>query len=170
MTNKDYQELKSKIQDACPSLLELTFGCEVEILISKGQFYDIELTNNKEYKKVTYVIGSDNGTKVLFNNGTLKELLVSKIGFENVYEPKTLGHPITLSHVLRAINKTFIEDGECCDFIGISQYGFFLERYYGTDQPIDPKIFWDFSNDSLDWHYENQPETVQFLIDVLLSK
>ena len=60
MTNKDYQELKSKIQDACPSLLELTFGCSVgfkirgekrrpKILRRMGKLYVI-YNSREDYK------------------------------------------------------------------------------------------------------------------------
>lgn len=85
MTPKLYNKLRQKINKHCPYLLDLSFGCEVEV-----RYLD----------EFTRPYGKKEKTKYL----NLSETMLGQIDTE-VTITKILGHPPTLSDVLGAINK-----------------------------------------------------------------
>lgn len=76
--------IESKIREACPELMELTFGCYI--------------SNSKNYR-LQYV-GYNNRQHCisLWKDGEQSLLFVDKVNTEEI-----IGHPIHLEHVLRAM-------------------------------------------------------------------
>ncbi len=78
------EALEKVMIDACPELMDLTFGCRFKA--------------NEEIPFIFYV-GRNNGQYALLVPKTSALLLVNKIETENI------GHPIQLNHVLRTIRQ-----------------------------------------------------------------
>jgi hypothetical protein len=106
-------KLEKKIHEACPELLELSFGCEVEI--DTPERYS-EFADKKREKAfaVSFIPSHQNGEDW---DGPYMTLWLPD--WNEYYEPKDpnledreddeyieiLGHPIGLEHVLRAIDQ-----------------------------------------------------------------
>ena len=89
-------QLTEKIQKACPELLELTFGCELEILNYDGLYGEEYPTN----QVVTFIEDCEFGESVTIH---------TLIGVLD-YDFKVIGHPITLEHILKWLEVYGIKD------------------------------------------------------------
>lgn len=99
------QELKERIYKHCPELKELSFGCEVKMVVyskkhrkeinGKVLYYSIPIDGGR---LKTWIVKPD-------NMNTLKDFGEVSGGFTNSTE--ILGHPIHLEHVLRAIQESY---------------------------------------------------------------
>jgi hypothetical protein len=121
------QELKKAIQTACPELLELSFGC----------YYKVPKRN----KKLIYRIRTE------------QEIACVK-SIEGV---EILGHPITISHIFKAIKP-----------YGTYDYiqGYISEINEKENWYIH-KAKWNLKKDNLD---EQSEETLNYLYEILCKK
>jgi hypothetical protein len=141
-----YEQLKKIIQVANPEIMELKFGCEVEIPTSGEANYK-RYKAMVEHARLDEVIAVDLDT---FGQWTLRQGRDYKI----------LGRPIRLADVLLALEKSkslyYAFDGK----------GYLLTRSYGTDDfnLSGLPFLWNLHDDNLDHQSE---ETKQFLIYLL---
>lgn len=144
MNNSKHEAVRAKIIMSCPELMELSFGC-----------------------------GFEDGSKLIsLNHPFALNTFVSilrKDGYEMTYETsgiepnhsKILGHPIRLSHVLRAIEKTIDSndyhlgmDGAIC-----------IDEFDEDDDCVSvEKARWDLTKDDLSLQ---SPEVWNFLFKIL---
>ena len=156
MTPQQTQEVKEKIIEAVPEIMELKFGCRVfiEQCIWKSNVdgYDafgtvIRKIENTDYKQLDVSLDDYDGDilNVWENDG---------------YDFKVLGRPIQLADVLRAINA---KDGNG-EFYCIDAQGDF-----GEPTPEGVAMFgvkWDLSKD-----FDGQSdETKTFIYNILIKK
>ncbi len=180
MNKEKYEKLKSVIQIAVSGIMDLKFGCKLKeietgvtiIMTSPPRWNGIrdEFTYiYKEYPSHTGAYRYDSG----IDNKHLEEI-------KKKY--KILGRPITVADVLMAINKKGIKEGERifwrfgykCD-LAITTGGLFTkyrakDAFFRTqetnfDKKMDLKYQWNLKHD-LDWHYQNKPETCEFLYNI----
>ncbi len=163
MTN--LEKLKEIIQKANPEIMELKFGCEVEVRMSDDPYY-----KNGIYKAVVGRIEPDS-LIVMFVDKENKRLLKLKKTKSNYWATKkqiikSLGRPIRLADVLIAMNKAKIDSA-------IQDYGcFMLDREDEIGDSIEwqeitsngERRHWNLQKDNLD----DQPkETIDFLYNLL---
>ncbi len=141
MNDEQYQELKSIIHKAVPGILELKFGCEVEVLFDDSDFYGKvkpewirrPIYKVSEKKAVVYIVDPP------FPNNAID------VSDKNLKEEfRILGRPIRLSDVLYAISKG--------------------SRFPMMHQEDFVAKFWNLLDDNLDHQSE---ECKQFLYDLL---
>ena len=161
ITPEQYNELKEVIQKANPEIMELKFGCEFELLgnihkiISiagdEGEWYEL-LSIRQPYTDVA---------------GVPKK--ISREEFTYLKTLNVLGRPIRLADVLLAIDKNPLYTKENSYFIDSN--GNFHE-WFTPKGRLDLRTVanWNLHNDSLDYHYEHQPETIEFLYNLLVTK
>lgn len=131
--------VKAKIQELCPDVMELKFGCEV-------------LQNDEPLdwaKRVTLIAYNEKGGLTYYRemDGSL---------FSIRGEPKNveiLGSPIGIAEVLRALNKT----------TGMNKPTLYFD---GRGLIFNDRIFWNLAED-YDWHVKNKPETIAFIGSLL---
>lgn len=85
-------KIKAKIQELCPDVMELKFGCEVEIDFGS--------------------LGGKQSAKVVSTQFAPKLLVQFQEDVINAYEYKILGSPITIAVVLRAIPVAYLTRGD----------------------------------------------------------
>lgn len=180
MTNKeDYQKLKETIQKANPEIMELKFGCKIRTFQS---------TNDKRRKKpfetvvqISGEAGDRNNPLCVFTTESLsgKSYDVLDNGEKSYRKYHSnmffwvFGRPITLVDVLFTLKEenkknndgrwdmVFHDNRSHQDYIGISEWTF---------SGFGKTFYWNLKQNSLDWHYKNKPETVEFLIDLLVKQ
>jgi len=167
MQNK-LEELKKAIHEACPELLELSFGCEIEY---DGLKYKIINEDSVEIGSHIYFGFFERMPKYLGKNeieiqedmtrgwrtcGCDTGNYVKKIKYI-----KILGHHIGIAEVLRAINKVDTKG----DSIGITESGLFFRA--GALDVIYTEIYWDLEHDDLDWPAKNKTEVIDFLYSII---
>jgi hypothetical protein len=91
MNKENYNILVKKIQEECPDLLELNFGCKVE---HKNLIWKVI------YKSIT-------GDILLSHEYSREIITPQRIEFDKTI--KNLGHSITLVEVLRTIDKKILK-------------------------------------------------------------
>lgn len=134
------QQLKSVIQAAVPSIMELKFGCEAR----QGENVYTVLGKNKDL----------NGSFMVRSNESLAVFDSAILG-ANWH---ILGRPIRLADVLLAMQN---KDMGC---IGRSMNGDFLNCDDDMNNLTEVGSRWDLANDSLD---NQSPETIEFLSKLL---
>ena len=146
-----YNTLVKAIQAANPQLLELSFGCEIEII-------DEHLRNDKLVDHLT-ILGDTTDKNVflaLHKHGT------THLKWREITEfCKILGHPITLEHVLRAI----VEAQGIENNIVVDSEGQFFS-YNGEGEPtiISPTNVWWQLGKPLS---NQRQEVIDFLSEIL---
>ena len=159
MTDTQYQQLKKKIQEANPEIMELKFGCKVKLLL--GDLYGetgFVITNcskcrkHKRYSSCDSWCEFDDAVGVI----TQPDDIFTEYTFLH-NEVESLGRPIRLADVLLAMGDELNEKWR--DTFAY-EHGHFL---IGLD------FEWNLSNDSLEWHFHHKPKTVEFLINVLVN-
>lgn len=139
---KDYEKLREVIIGANDDIVELKFGCVIRW--NDGSLPDSPITGVEPM--------SDGDWEVSWGcfNPDLSEPRY-----------KILGRTIRLADILLAagnkITGDYINDG-----------GFLTFMKDDSDEP-EEEWEWSLRNDSLDWHYHNKPETVKFLINLLVK-
>lgn len=146
MTPENYEKLKSEIVEACPELMELSFGCKFE------------------YKENSYIFTSSTGMMTDLHQGTHSIFIAKRNGLADFrdyiridedYKIRILGHPIRISHVLRAIDK-------CKEILTVDEDG----RLRGDDDSIvRESIYWNLEQDDLALQSD---EVKEFLFGLLL--
>lgn len=139
---KSLQQLKSVIQAANPSILELKFGCELQ--------------HADRLLYVLYPLGSDIYCTYR-EQKTGRPALWMLTKFQREYDRtfQILGRPIRIADVLLAIDKRLN--------YAVNQLGSFIDL---ENKEMDVEATWDLVNDSLD---AQSPETIQFLINLLVK-
>lgn len=115
-----HNELRDRINELCPELMKLEFGCEVEVMrdrlfMSDAYIYDKWIVSGFESKYPNLKLFLVNREYCFHNTKTLSciDEVGKKIDF-GVYEVKILGKDPTLEDVMRAIEKS----GGCYEFNG----------------------------------------------------
>ncbi len=155
MTNEQYQELKSIIHKAVPEILELKFGCEVEVIRNQ----------NKVAKVVSYYPGHTNSLLTFCYGGFDYETRSQNFepeAFELCF--KILGRPIRISDVLVAIRESKVESIFIRQDGTIFKWEKFTEGGSGHHGVESTYINWRISTDDLDAQSE---KCKQFLYDLL---
>lgn len=112
------QRLTKKIQAVCPELLELSLGCEIEIINEQkewARFVTLLFINRKN--GLYYFIESDGS--VFHIRGLSKKY-------------KILGHPIQLHHVLKA----FMESSKIYPSKSVEIIGYFIVDLWNHNKPL----------------------------------
>lgn len=146
----DLQKLKEVIQKANPEIMELKFGCEVEVKTYSGNV-----------TKVIYL--DEGGSGVYVSHPSLKSKTAffekfdySIAGFKKYILKEILGRPIRLADVLLAIKADVYIDSD----------GFFLIMLDDNDvRKVGAK--WNLQKNNLD---DQSPETIKFLLDLLCKE
>ncbi|KKL67572.1 hypothetical protein LCGC14_2133610 [marine sediment metagenome] len=157
------QEIKDEVIKVYPEVMELSFGCEVEIprlsnLTFKGRVFKLKLGKTPHYKGVAY------GSTYRNNENFSHE---SEVHFDDIVEKKILGKPITLEHILGVVRTdrvrltTFISGG----MAWFEEYqecnGFTHEQAWKSNG-----IRW-ILNKPLS---EQPPETIDFIHSLIINK
>lgn len=141
--SQKYNQVKSAVITACPEVMKLSFGQNVLF----GEVHDTFL---RSYYTNHFTGGEQEGYEFLLRG------LIQKLSMDNM---TILGHPITISHVLRAIGDEYAVDGGG-NFIALNS-GYQYESETTNDTQ------WNLSQDTLDWHLANRPEVIEFLYNIL---
>ncbi len=146
------QQLKAKIQEAVPEIMELKFGCEVII-------QDEEFENKQEIGKFIRLDDKD-GKDIWADVAVNRMVLVSgwwkyKV-LEGMFVKEILGRPITLENVLRAVEKE-LEDSE--DFYVHYNGNMFVN-------PTNVKAEWKLGSPLQD----QSEETIDFLHNLIVKE
>lgn len=171
-----YKAVREKVIEVCPELMELSFGCKVNIRkgkmgywgdskIGKGTVIDTFL--GKKVSHSGYDPVEDNISAVL-DNGTIRTTFsCSKNGVE------ILGHPIRISHVLRAMGEASLPNNEFLAtylYQDTKQKDFWICHKKESDYVLNREEYvisskkWDLEKDDL---AQQSPETIKFLFDIL---
>jgi len=142
MYNSKYEAVRAKIVEACPELIELSFGCKIswkreKDLLSKT-FVFLDMTH-------------DGILIVCLKNGVIGRRAIP------LDECEILGHPIRLSHVLRAMNPNYLVDS----------HGLFWKFTVGGNPSYQVeycKVTWELEKDNLSLQ---SPEVWDFLFKIL---
>lgn len=123
MTPEKQAELRAVIVAACPELMELTFGCEVQPYyedIEGGRIlYEHSICRkHKKYSSCNEDCEYDEGFTILCG---YEEDGFYQMTFKKTDKYTVFGHEPQLAHVLRAIGESWAVDGE----------GKFIERCTG---------------------------------------
>ncbi len=167
MTPDHYNFILDRIHEACPETMELKFGCEVERIkfneYDLGRWFVIAETSicrkHKKWREECYEqengCSIDEGIEVI-EDGEEDGFCVFSVRKDEV---KILGTDPTLANVLRTIG---LVEKKLYFVAGITTKEVILRMY-------DPRITskWNLSHDSLSWHRDNQPETIEFLYEIL---
>lgn len=144
-----YEAVRAKIVEACSELVELSPGCEIRCSFQGGKGYHLfekryflYAIREREDKTDKYYFAADG----VGETGLLKRYDISEI----------IGHPIRLSHVLRAIRKA---DNERREFYLFGK----LERDMSK---IEGEVCSRFNLEKDDLSLE-RPETIDFLFKIL---
>lgn len=133
-TNQEkLQYIKSKVVEVCPEVMELSFGCRIE--------------GNKNHPILLYV-GKSNGQYCLLIQENQELLFVDRLGKE------VLGHPITLSHILRTIGK-----GKTKGLLSPNIQN--IVEFWEARKVLE---YWDFSKENL---ADQHPETINLVYEIL---
>lgn len=167
MTPENYEKLRLKIIAACPELMELKLGCEIffnELLKAEGPAIFNPEGKDSEYPHTAKVVKykrSYHPTKIgdnhwlLLDDGWNGQLYDD----EFIKRVKILGHPIRISHVLRALNYFVKRDYYVGITGGFYQSGCCEEtEYLYTD--------WNLEQDDLALQSD---EVKEFLFDLLCN-
>lgn len=150
------QALKKVIQEANPSIMELKFGCEVELPYGMDEASNGTILasisicpKHKRYSSCTEECEPDDGFMVLFGEET------EGYGTFNLLPnqfPQILGRPIQLQNVIFAIkNKQDIEEDKDLKIYQVDNLGIMLNLW------------------NLKENFDNQaPEVFEFLEKILL--
>ena len=139
MTQKQYEELKEVIIKANPDIIKLEFGCRL-IDSAKNQYY----------------IGCEGRLFEVLGDGM-------ECGSELIDSLENIGRMITLTDVLIALAKKGIFLQYWQDAGG---YTFNFKNKFDNTEQVG--CSWNLKNNSLDWHWKNQKETVNFLFNLLV--
>lgn len=149
---KNLEKLKKAIIKEIPEIVELKFGCEIEI----------ELTERHLYQHIKEVyLGESKGMNhyYYFKNGKKGVLRLAKYDeFEII---KIIGRPITLSDILRVLGK--MPPREFPLFVSVT--GCFYEDYKNDMSSVLAK--WNLSKNNLD--LQSKP-TIDFLTEIICKK
>ena len=136
-----YEQLQKIIIASNKSLLDLTFGCEVEV------------KKNKELKKIR-ILRRVGEQYVVYNSRNNRQYLKS------ISANKIIGHPITFRHVMMAMSKT-----AKVSKLVIDDYGVFWDMNTLSNSTLQKKKFnWNFQVNTL---AEQSEETLKWLLEVL---
>lgn len=138
------QQVEKKIREACPELMEMSFGCEVKhgaytVKVLSAKAFG-RTVNGKEKSTFASVIASD-GERV--------------VGFVLEDKETIIGHPIHLEHVLRAVGtgrRVRIDINIIDDCIGL--YNGTAESKYNLTLPPS----------------KQSPELINFIHEILCQK
>lgn len=129
MTNQEkLQYIKNKVIEVCPEVMELSFGCEVVFNCYQELF--------------VYLRKSKKGHEIIKKGGT-------KICIVSISDIEVIGHPITLSHILRTLKVPEQRDKNPDDTYQL--FGGYIHS-------------WNMEKDSLD---QQKPEVIDFLYTLL---
>lgn len=152
ISQKQYNQLVAVIQKANPDLMNLEFGCEVEV-----DWGGIGAPERETKVKAKFV--EHYGNKVRLKWMGVKLFSMSSI--------KVLGRPITLADVLLALCKYagnyFVDEDGCLIKAKRKEFTYYYLIENGDN------IKWNLKNNSLDWHYHNKPETCHFFWKLLVD-
>lgn len=142
MTPENYEKLRQKIIEACPELLELSFGC---------RFLRVE-------EELIFVCKKDRMWLYIDpEDGRCWEWMNPKKERTTI-----LGHPIRIAHVLRALNTPMN-----CDYL-LDAAGCFWDTSEDEIKVVGPlgdgKIQWNLEQDDLSLQSD---EVKMFLFDLL---
>ena len=164
MTNKQYEQLKSKIIEAVPGIVKLEFGCKI-LAFNKI----IKFSHFKENKGKT-VANFVGGTMVRPPATPQTMVCITKTGglyYYNTNNLKIIGRDIKLADVLIALAKNNIVS-ELGIFVDVMGRFWTIESCSGKNEM---KIVgrWELfrGNNSLDWHYKHQLKTCEFLFNLI---
>lgn len=151
MTNpqENLKELRSIIIKAVPSIVELKFGCEVELKGYLGEtIYIDEVTTNGG-------IHFNPTTTYFLKNEAEGSVTCEKID-------KIIGRPITLADVLLALQKKLGRKVLNDEVTGQRVKKFREDILFIVG-------LWNLSEseNSLDWHAKHRPETITYLLNIL---
>ena len=146
-TNPHYEAVKKAVIKECPGLLQLSFGCKIELAPNETAIwykfdYPREFPDGPNFN---YLIKPDGVSRLVTNS--------------DISKYKIIGHPIRLSHILMTL---FAKDS-----------GFELKNNRGdgmflvsiTDFATGESLCWDLYNDDL----EKQDQSVWEALDKMLS-
>lgn len=162
MTQNHAAVLKA-IQEVCPELMELSFGCEATtreplsnieakafpipfghwIILERRQCF-----NQDAYVRMIKKDAIWTGNSVEISRETFNGIMI------------ILGHPIRLSHVLRAIEK---QPGMSLLDFALDSDGWFIQRPKGSHR-FCQVVRYDLTQDDLSLQ---SPETIDFLFNIL---
>ena len=156
--NEKLQYIKSKVVEVCPEVMGLSFGCRL-------------LTPSKKvvsfigYKENMSTVGVGFLGQVVEKTPATKWTTICITEKQGLYyynfndKNKILGHPITLSHILRTIGQKAIfmhnPPTSVAKFLRSNQEDLPIEKW-GTE--------WNLKKDSLD---QQKPEVIDFLYTLL---
>lgn len=133
------QYIKSKVIEVCPEVRAFSFGCRFGFKNGLQNAVVISShTKETEFLADWRMIGSKYG--VLKTKDLLGEIEI-------------IGHPITLSHILRTI--------QCKGMFSLTDMGEFLND---VGDKRFTNIFWNLEKDNLD---QQKPEVIDFLYTLL---
>ena len=140
MTNEQYEQLRQVIIKANPDIVELGFGCKTDYgIITKIKGIELRLDGGRGY----------------VSKGQVKRGLV-----------KIIGRDIKLADVLIALNNAQKERD--CDYLTQARPSYDnLNEIILINFKRDGNCSWNLKNNSLDWHWINQKETVDFLFNLI---
>ena len=145
--DEKYQRLRQVIIAANPEIVEWKNGCRY--IDKKGLGHVLSIPNI--------------GLEGLVYYNTERELVRQ----EDVKE--IAGRPIRLADVLLALQANNVEVDLASFIHKVSE----LENIHMEKDVLRIRrgtvVSWNLRHDDLDWHYRNKPETVQFLIDLLVK-
>jgi hypothetical protein len=150
-----YKAVREKVIEVCPELMELSFGCDIKIHLTNGGGEEATFLG---YSKDGMVCST--WAKFHDNKESVQYALPSRIVI--------LGHPIRISHVLRAIKAT----GKVSTSINENGRISLLEPIKFSASAVIPNTYpvhwvgcsYDLTSDDL---AQQSPETIKFLFDVL---
>lgn len=152
---KDYEKLREVIIGANDDITQLQFGCEFEWENEEGETKTYVITFTQGVEDV--VTGNVSGTIYAQVKGLPPQTPMSWETDDDEWPffeyAKILGRPIRLVDILLAIEAHGLNHQ-------IGYHNILFNLLVKNDS------LWDLRHDSLDWHYHNKPETVQFLIDL----
>ena len=174
MTLDLYNFILDRIHEACPETMMLKFGCEVERIkfneYDLGRWFVIAETSickkHKKWREECYE--QENGCSVdegieVIEDGEEDGFCVFSVRKDEI---RILGTDPTLADVLRTIetksNRKRNGDEWMVMSSGELRYVNVLRHEIKRNEAT-----WNLSHDSLSWHRDNQPETIEFLYEIL---
>ncbi len=153
MDNSKYEATLKAVQATCPELMKLTDGCRVRITSGAfdGKIFTFQKDSLRKMYDEFWTDGDSCGACAFSEN-----------------EFEILGHPIRLSHVLRAIGKLTSEKSVHSmsveiDNANIAYLHFFSEDYNGKREEVCCSSY-DLTKDDLSLQ---SPDTIDFLFNIL---
>lgn len=151
--NEKLKAVRAKIIEACPELLELSFGCEIAWTYSHAlnSVARTPITKGGIVILPNHMLGFGRGEWVMLHGNKSPREIDKK-------ELQILGHPITLEHVLKAIKKG--EVGRA--LAGFPEIYIYPSGYFSSKDG-DVGAVWQ----HLKPLHEQSPETIDFIGSVL---